>query len=96
MQLDKHMIYEVVGATVSDFGFPWNLLAEIDFTLSEKSGCHFSLQNLRGIYRNLLEFSVLTSILTAWWKIITLKHETALENNILENNILEIVLENNI
>ena len=40
----------IVGATVSDFGLPWDLLAKIDFlvssyflthTLSEKSGGHF-------------------------------------------------------
>ena len=24
-------IYEIVGDTVSDFGLPWDLLAEIDF-----------------------------------------------------------------
>ena len=37
----------------------------------------------------MLEFSVLTSILQAYRKVITLKHETILKNNLLENYILE-------
>ena len=37
----------------------------------------------------MLEFRVLTSILQAYGKVITLKHETVLKNNLLENFILE-------
>ena len=37
----------------------------------------------------MLEFSVLTSILQAYRKVITLKHETILKNNLLENYILK-------
>ena len=37
----------------------------------------------------MLEFSVLTSILQAYGKVITLKYETILNNNFLENYILE-------
>ena len=37
----------------------------------------------------MLEFSFLTSILTAYAKVITLKQETVLKNNLLENNISE-------
>ena len=37
----------------------------------------------------MLEFSVLTSILLAYGKDITLKHETIFKNNLLENYISE-------
>ena len=37
----------------------------------------------------MLEFSVLTSILSAYGKVMILKQETVLKNNLLENNILE-------
>ena len=37
----------------------------------------------------MLEFRVLTSILQAYGKVITLKHEIILKNNLLENFILE-------
>ena len=39
----------------------------------------------------MLEFSVLTSILQAYRKVIILKHETILKNNLLENYILKII-----
>ena len=37
----------------------------------------------------MLEFSVLTSILTVYGKVTMLKHETILNNYLLENNISE-------
>ena len=37
----------------------------------------------------MLKFSVLTSILTVYGKVIMLKHETILHNNLLKNNISE-------
>ena len=41
------------------------------------------------IYKKMLEFSILTSILTVYGEVTMLKHETILNNYLLENNISE-------
>ena len=41
------------------------------------------------IYKQMLEFSFLTSILTVYGKVTMLKHETILNNYLLEINITE-------
>ena len=44
------------------------------------------------IYKKMLEFSVLTSILTVYGKVTMLKHETILNNYLLENNIFHKII----
>ena len=68
--------------------------------------CHFGVKefeidgynrlNFRDIYKRMLEFSALMSILPVIGKVITIKNETVVENHLLENNISEPVLANNI
>ena len=57
--LNATIAFLLVGATVSDFGLPWDLLAEIDFFglklfFEKKSGCHFFLSKL-GLLETILK-----------------------------------------